>query len=40
MIAVHIGKQDRAFVARARLDANLAPPAGKTENQDDVRLPR
>ncbi|HEX4236702.1 MAG TPA: hypothetical protein VHZ64_01990, partial [Xanthobacteraceae bacterium] len=40
MIAVHIGKQDRAFVARARLDANLAPPAGKTDDQDDVRLTR
>jgi hypothetical protein len=40
VIALHIGKQDRALIAGARLDANLAPPAGKTEHQDDVRLAR
>jgi hypothetical protein len=35
-----IGKQDRAGIARARLDANLPPTAGQAENKEHVRLAR
>jgi len=35
-----IGEQDRARIARPRLDANLSPAAGKAEDQQHVRPPR
>ena len=37
-VTVRVRKQDRPGIAGARLDANLSPAAGKTEDQQHVRL--
>ena len=40
LASVRIGKQKRHCVLRARLDAQMPPPAGHAEQQDDVGLLR